>query len=76
MLRQLNLSESQAVSGGFHLNLGTIITTLVVGFVSGGPVGLGIAASGIVLSEGVNNLNDLAQRKRVAKPGEGLVILN
>jgi hypothetical protein len=38
-----------------------IVTTLVVGFVSGGPVGLGIAASGIVLSEGVNNLNDMRQ---------------
>ncbi|MCS5712372.1 hypothetical protein [Candidatus Berkiella aquae] len=46
------------VNGGkFHI--GGMISSLVVGFVVGGPVGLGFAASGIIMAEGINNLHDL-----------------
>ncbi len=62
MSRLLNTSECHAVNGGIHLNLGTVISSIVVGFVTGGPVGVGIAVSGLVISEGVNNLNDLANQ--------------
>ncbi|MBS0286522.1 MAG: hypothetical protein JSR17_04450 [Proteobacteria bacterium] len=61
MSKILNKSECQAVNGGIHLNLGTVISGIVVGFVTGGPVGVGIALSGMVISEGVNNLNELRQ---------------
>lgn len=61
MSRLLTTSECHAVNGGIHLNLGTVISSIVVGFVTGGPVGVGIAVSGLVISEGVNNLNDLRQ---------------
>ncbi len=36
-----------------------MISSLVVGFVVGGPVGLGFAASGIIMAKGIDNLHDL-----------------
>ena len=50
----------QDVSGG-KIHLGAIVSGLVVGFVAGGPIGLGLAAGGIIMAQGVDNLQDLYQ---------------
>ena len=60
-MKELTMIEVKNIQGGFHINLGTFIAAVVVGAVTGGPVGVGIALSGMVMSEGVNNLNDMAK---------------
>ncbi|MBS0290741.1 MAG: class IIb bacteriocin, lactobin A/cerein 7B family [Proteobacteria bacterium] len=61
MTRILINAEIEQVSGG-KFNFGSIISTLVVGIVTGGPVGLGIAASGLVMAQGIDNLADLINK--------------
>jgi|GEM_PF-2989028 hypothetical protein len=58
-MKELNGIYLEQVSGGFHINLGTIAATLAVGLVTGGPAGMGIAATGLIINHGVNNLNEL-----------------
>ncbi|MBI2792326.1 MAG: hypothetical protein HYX61_10225 [Gammaproteobacteria bacterium] len=60
-MRAIHSNEMNEIHGGFHINLGSIVSALVVGFVTGGPVGVGIAASGLVMAQGVDNLNELLQ---------------
>ena len=55
----LHENEIATVSGALHINIGTIIATCVIGFVTAGPAGLGIALSGIVMNEGINKLEDM-----------------
>jgi hypothetical protein len=56
----ITTAETKAVSGGFHLSkLGTTIFGLAAGFITVGPVGLGIAASALVGAEGVDKLTEL-----------------
>ena len=63
-MRALITEEIKEVSAGFHINLGAFVAAIVLGAVTGGPVGVGLALSGIVMSEGVNNLNDLAHGRK------------
>ncbi len=59
-MKVLSGNEVNQVSGGFHIGkLGTVIFGLAAGFITGGPVGLGIAASALVGAEGVDKLVDL-----------------
>jgi hypothetical protein len=58
-MRILDVFEVQQVSGAIHINIGTLIATCVIGFVTAGPAGLGIALSGIVMNEGINRLDDM-----------------
>lgn len=58
-MRILNEIEILNVSAALHINIGTIIATCVIGFVTAGPAGLGIALSGIVMNEGINKLEDM-----------------
>lgn len=57
-MRQLTTTECEAIQGGIHIHVGAWIAAIAVGAL-GGPAGLGIAISGIVLAEGVQNLADL-----------------
>ncbi|MCS5709879.1 class IIb bacteriocin, lactobin A/cerein 7B family [Candidatus Berkiella aquae] len=58
MMLEVNDEALHEVNGGkFHI--GGMISSLVVGFVVGGPIGLGFAASGIIMTQGINNLHDL-----------------
>lgn len=54
----VNQESLQEVSGG-KMHIGAMVSSLVVGFVTGGPIGLGFAASGIIMAQGINNLHDL-----------------
>ncbi len=54
----INDEGLQEISGG-KIRIGGMISSLVVGFVVGGPVGLGFAASGIIMASGIDNLHDL-----------------
>ena len=54
----INQESLQEVSGG-KIHIGAMVSSLVVGFVAGGPVGLGFAGSGIIMAQGINNLHDL-----------------
>lgn len=54
----VNDENLSAVQGG-KMHVGGMISSLVVGFVVGGPVGLGFAASGIIMAKGIDNLHDL-----------------
>lgn len=54
----INNEALDDVSGGkFHI--GAIVSGLVVGFVTGGPIGLGFAAGGIIMASGIDNLHDM-----------------
>lgn len=62
-MRELNYNEVQEISGGkfrLRINLGAAIGTIVVGILSGGPVGLGYAIGAIIIQQGVNSLEDMA----------------
>lgn len=61
-MRELDRDELVKISAGLHLNLGAVIAAIATGVVTGGPAGLGIALCSIVISEGVNNLNDLRDK--------------
>lgn len=55
----INHDSLDDISGGkFHF--GAIVSGLVVGFVTGGPIGLGFAAGGIIMASGIDNLHDMA----------------
>jgi len=55
------------ISGGkFHV--GAMISGLVVGLVTGGPIGLGFAAGGIIMAQGIDNLHDLYSDQQVVMP--------
>ncbi|MGE3318081.1 MAG: hypothetical protein AB7I18_02190 [Candidatus Berkiella sp.] len=41
----------------FHF--GAIVSGLLVGLVTGGPIGLGFAVGGIIMAQGIDNLHDL-----------------
>ncbi len=56
----INQEMLHEVSGG-KIHVGAMLSSLVVGFVTGGPIGLGFAASGIIMAQGINNLHDLLQ---------------
>lgn len=55
--KTINEESLMHIQGG--LNIGTAVFGLVTGFVMGGPVGLGVAASALVGAEGVNKLVDM-----------------
>lgn len=63
-LKELTFDEVNEVSGGFHIhfNIGAAVGAIVLGIVTGGPVGLGYAISALIISEGVNNLNELSNQ--------------
>ncbi len=58
---ELSREEMVQVNGGFHLtiNLGTAVASLAIGLITGGPVGIGYAACGIVMAQGINSLHNL-----------------
>ncbi len=58
-MREVSIGELKQVSGGYQMNVGTAFAALAIGAISGGPVGLGIAAAGVVAAQGVNNLNEM-----------------
>ncbi len=54
----INDESLQDVNGGkFHL--GATVSSLMVGFMAGGPIGLGFAASAVIMANGIDNLHDL-----------------
>ncbi len=54
----INNDSLDNISGGkFHF--GAIVSGLVVGFVTGGPIELGFAAGGIIMASGIDNLHDM-----------------
>lgn len=61
-MRTLSLEEANCVNGGLHINIGALVAACAVGLISGGPVGLGMAIGGIIINEGINNLDDLRKK--------------
>lgn len=68
MEMELDIHLVKKVSGGkgdgntpsITDNPGAVAAALAIG-ATGGPGGLGMAASGLVIAQGINNLNNLAQ---------------
>ena len=61
-MKELNNNEVAEVSGSkfkLRINLGTLIGGAVLGFVTGGPVGLGYAVGAAIMAQGVNSLDDM-----------------
>lgn len=61
-MRELQCSEFNEVSGGkfkVRINIGAVVGGAVLGFISGGPVGLGLAIGTAVITQSVNSLNDI-----------------
>lgn len=56
---ELNEMELHQVAAGFKLNTGQAIAAMALGFVTGGPVGLGYAVSVVLIAQGVNNLDEM-----------------
>ena len=62
-MRELSNDEIMDISGGkfrLRINLGAALGTIAVGILSGGPVGLGYALGAIIIQQGVNSLQDMA----------------
>lgn len=63
-MKELSNAEASDISGGDGINLfnlGTAISACALGFIFGGPVGLGSALCGIVMATGVNGMVDLSK---------------
>lgn len=61
-MKELNNNEIMAVSGGkfkLRINIGTFIGGAVLGFITGGPIGLGYAIGAAIVAQGVNSLDDM-----------------
>lgn len=61
-MRELSNIEVQEVSGAkfkIRINIGTFIGGAVVGFLTGGPVGLGYAIGAAIIAQSVNSLDDM-----------------
>jgi len=63
-LKELTFEEVHKISGGFHVhfNIGAAVGAIVLDAITGGPVGIGYAVSALIISEGVNNLNELSNQ--------------
>lgn len=62
-MRNISTEELFEITGGFKINIGQALAALAIGFVTGGPAGLGIAASGLVMAQGINNLNEMHEEE-------------
>jgi lactobin A/cerein 7B family class IIb bacteriocin len=62
-MKELTIKETEEVNGGFKINLGTAIAGCIVGFITGGPIGLGYAIGTIIVAQGVNNLEEMYQNE-------------
>ena len=70
-MKELSTSEVSDVSGGMNLfNLGAAVSACVLGFIFGGPVGLGSALCGIAMATGVNGMVDLSTDCLGTNPNE------
>lgn len=61
-MKELNNDEIMAISGGkfkLRINLGTFIGGAVLGFVTGGPIGLSYAIGAAIVAQGINSLDDM-----------------
>jgi hypothetical protein len=58
-MRELSRIEVHNISGSFHLNIGQALAAICIGWFAGGPIGLGFALSGVVMAQGVNNLDEM-----------------
>lgn len=59
---ELMESEVQEVSAGkfkIRINIGTFIGGAIVGFITGGPIGLGYALGAAIIAQSVNSLDDM-----------------
>lgn len=54
-MKELSIVEVSEVNGGFDLfSIGAAVAACVIGFLTGGPVGLGTALCGVAMTAGVN----------------------
>lgn len=53
-IKELTSADTQKISAGLSPGIATM--GLIAGFVSGGPVGLGVAACGMVGAQGIDGL--------------------
>jgi hypothetical protein len=60
-MKELTIKEIEEVGGGFKINIGTARSGCIVGFVTGGPIGLGYAIGTIIIAQGINNLEEMYQ---------------
>lgn len=61
-MKELTMGECTDVSAGFKLNIGHLIGSICVGFVLGGPIGIGVAIGGALVGQGVNELNEMHEQ--------------
>lgn len=59
-MQDLSNQDLQHIAGGLHL--GGAIMGLASGLIFGGPVGLGVAAAGLIGAQGIDNLVDLYKK--------------
>ena len=65
-MKELSMIEVFEVSGGdgeAPLNVGNAVSAIAAGILLGGPVGLGYALCGIVISIGINGMIALFKNK-------------
>jgi len=61
-MRELTAQQSLEVSAGFKINIGHAIAAIATGIITGGPVGLGLAIGAIIISQGVNSLEEICNK--------------
>ena len=62
-MRELRQNEFNEIAGGkfkVRVNIGAVVGGAVLGFISGGPVGMGLAIGTAVITQSVNSLKDMA----------------
>lgn len=66
LMRELTTNEACSIGGGLSLklDLGQSVTAIAIAFVTGGPAVAGITACGIVMSHGINRLDNMYQEHR------------
>lgn len=63
-MRNLSWDDIEEVNGGkfkLRINIGTFIGGAIVGFITGGPVGLGYAVGAAIVAQGVNSLDAMSE---------------
>jgi len=59
-MKPLSIDEIRQIQGGLHIHIGAFIAAIVIGAVTGGPVGVGYVLTTTVMAKGIDNLADMA----------------
>ena len=57
-MKVLTIPDLKQVTGGMRINREAVFGSLVLGVIMAGPIGLSMAACTILMSQGINKVNE------------------